>query len=132
MAADSSFKWQQNLACISTYKILAGDDNLDQFEEGDISFDDAPTVKMNELRYYPKTTSNHDIIGIIAVEVARKFARLLIKRYSVKKEDEMNLAEILTKIDDIFVRGDRTIKDLAETVDGLIIFADDLQGTPDD
>lgn len=124
--AENTYKWQPNLACISTYKILEGDDNLDQFEEKDVPFDRAPDMKMNELRYYPKTTSNPDIIKVIAIEIARKFVKLLVKHYSVKKEKkEMNSAEIIMKIAGILELGEKMIKDLAATVDELIKFSDE-------
>jgi hypothetical protein len=122
----SNYKWKTNLACISTYKILEGDNSLDQFEETNISFNDAQDIKMEQLNYYPKTTNNTDIIRLISFEIARKFIKLLVKQYSVRKEkNEITSEQILTSIAEIFQDKNKKIIDLAETVDKFIKFSDE-------
>ncbi len=122
----SNYNWKSNLACVATYKVLEGDQMLDQFEEYDISFDDAKDVIISDLRFYPKTTSNADIIEMVSYEIARKFLKLIVKGYSVKKEKaQVGSAEIITKLASVFRNKDATIKDLAETTDSLIKFGDE-------
>lgn len=122
----STYKWKSNLACIATYKVLEGDQFLDQFEEHDVPFDNAPNIKIGDLRFYPKTTSNVDIIELISFEVTRKYLKLIVKTYSVKKEkSQMASSKIITLLASIFKNKDATIKDLAEKVDLLIKFFDE-------
>ena len=124
--AKNEYTWRANLACIATYKILEGNDNMGQFEESNVPFDKAADVAMKELRYYPKTTMNDHIIYVVSHEVARRFLTLLVKHYSVKKgKDELRSADVLEAISSIFRDGEKTIKDLAATTDELIKFADE-------
>jgi len=122
----SNYKWTTNFACISTYKILEGDNFLDQFEETNIPFADAKDIKMGQLNYYPKTTNNKDIIKLLSYEVARKFIKLIVKQYSVKKEKKETTSEqILTSIAEVFQDKNKKVVDLAEAVDTLIKFSDE-------
>jgi hypothetical protein len=122
----SNYKWKANLCCIATYKILEGDDLMDQFEETDVSFENAKEVKMGHLRYFPKTTTNPDVIELISYEIARKFLKLVVKGYSVKKEkSQTKSSEIIVILASIFRNRDATIKDLAEKTDLLIKFSDE-------
>lgn len=122
----NGFEWKPNLACIATYKVLEGDNNLDQFEESTLPFDKAKNVKLKDLRYYPKTTTNSDILDVVSYEVARKFVKLLVKLYSVKKEKkEVNSGEIIDAVAKVFRNGEKTIGDLAAAVDAHIKFADE-------
>jgi hypothetical protein len=121
-----AYEWKANLACIATYKVLEGNNNLNQFEESVIPFEKAPEVTMDQLRYYPHTTNNPDLIEVKSYEIARKFVKSIVNLYSVKKEKkEMNSAEIIKEIAQIFARGGATILNLAETVDRLIKFQDE-------
>jgi hypothetical protein len=122
----SNYKWEPKLACIATYKVLEGDDNLDQFEEAEHPFDEAKDLKMEELRYYPKTTNNPDLIKLISFEIARRFVKILVKQYSVKKEKkEITSEKIITDIAGVFENKNKTVLELAEVVDGLIKFSDE-------
>ena len=121
-----AYEWKANLVCIATYKVLEGNNNLDQFEESVIPFEKAPEVKMEQLRYYPQTTHNPDLIEVKAYETARKFIKIIVEQYSVKKEkNEINSAEIIKEIAQIFASGGASIINLAETVDRLIKFQDE-------
>lgn len=122
----SNYKWKANVCCIATSKTLESDHLMDQFEEEDISFEDAKDVKMENLRFYPKTTTNPDIIELISYEVARKFLKLIVKGYSVKKEkSQIKSSEIIVLLASVFRNKDATIKSLAEKTDSLIKFSDE-------
>lgn len=122
----SEYEWKANLCCIATYKTLEGDLLMDQFEEKNVSFDDAKGLKMGDLRYYPKTTSNPDIIELISYEVARKFFKLVVKGYIVKKEEKKTKSsEIIVLLASVFRDKDATVKSLAEKADSLLKFSDE-------
>jgi hypothetical protein len=124
--AKNEYTWRPNFACIATYKVLAGDDTMDQFEERNIPFDKAAEVAMKELRYYPKRTTNDHILDVIFHEIAKKFVTLLVKHYSVKTvKDEPSSADIIEAVSRVFRDGEKTIKDLASATDELIKFADE-------
>ena len=121
-----SYEWKNNLACIATYKVLEGDDKLDQFEESNLSFSDAGSKKMGELRYYPKTTANASIVSSVAYGIARRFVKLVVKNYSVRKESsQVDSSDIISGIASVFEGKNKTICDLAEKVDSLIKFSDE-------
>lgn len=121
-----AYQWQANLACIATYKTLEADDGLDQFEEADIPFSKAAEVKMKRLRFYPTGTTNPDIIEVLSIEMARRFVKLLVKRFSVKKQKkEISSQQIIMSIAEVFAKPDATLTDLAEVVDAAIAFADE-------
>lgn len=121
-----AYQWQANLACIATYKTLEADDGLDQFEEADIPFSKAAEVKMKRLRFYPTGTNNPDIIEVLSIEMARRFVKLLVKRFSVKKQKkEISSQQIIMSIAAVFAKPEATLTDLAEVVDAAIAFADE-------
>lgn len=121
----AAYQWKENNACVATYKVLEGDKFLDQFEDADISFKKAPTVKLKTLSYYPKTTTNPQILDVLSTEIARKFVEYLVKVYTVKKENAKSSAAIMSEIARVFADGNKTIKDLAEVVDANIKFPDE-------
>ena len=121
----ADYKWRQNLACLATYKVLEGDQFLDQFEDKDLSFDKAGAKKLGELRYYPKTTNNPQIIELLALEIARKFLGYVIKLYSVKKEKPQTSAAIIQALQAKFQKKDATIVQLAQELDDLLEFEDE-------
>ena len=125
--ASQAFKWSENMACVATYKILEGDMFLDQFEDSDISFKQAPTVKMAKLRYFPKTTSNPAILEMLGLEISRAFLKHLVKTYTVKKQlPATESSAIIAAIGAVFQKKDATINDLAEVVDAQIKFPDEV------
>lgn len=125
-AETPSFEWKPVLACIATYRVLEDDDKLDQFEERDLAFNDAPDQLLCELRYFPQTTNNPEIIKVISFEVARKFLNLLVRNFTVAKEsDQITSAAILRALAAQFGARDTTIKTLAQVVDENIRFSDE-------
>lgn len=126
MATSRTYKWRENNACNATYKVLEGDKYLDQFEDSQIPFGKAGSVKLKTLRYFPKTTTNPQILEVLSFEIARKFVTDVIKVYTVSRQNtQKSSAQIITSIAKVFGDGEKTIKDLAEVVDGNIKFPDE-------
>jgi hypothetical protein len=126
MPKKDSYKWIENNACTATYKVLEGDNFLDQFEDANLSFAKAASVKLRTLRYFPKATNNNGIIDVLSYEIARKFITYIVKIYTVSKQkSEVSSGEIFSSIANIFADGDKTILDLAEAVDNAIKFPDE-------
>lgn len=121
-----SFEWKENLACMATYNVLEGDQFLDQFEDTDIPFEDAGDTALGTLRYFPKTTSNPQIIKVISLEIARSFLQTLLKVFTVRKEDpSVSTPKTLKAIASVFENPKKTIADLAELVDKHVKFPDE-------
>ncbi len=122
----TTHKWKESNACVATYKVLEGDMFLDQFEDVDIPFSKAASVKMKKLRYFPKTTNNPSIIEILSIEIARKFLKHVVKVFTVSKQNaSTSSASIIEAIAKVFADGDKTILDLAAIVDDTIKFPDE-------
>jgi hypothetical protein len=122
----SNYKWQESICCISVYNILENDNLMDQFEKEVVSFQDAKTLKMENLNYYMHTTNNGDILDLMSHGVARKFIQLLAAYYVVKKEKKsIKSASIYRKVAKVFRAKDSTLLDLAEVVDANIKFTDE-------
>lgn len=123
----ANYIWKENNACTATYKVLEGDAFLDQFEDTEISFVKAPTIKLKNLRYFPKTTANPQIIEVMSFEIARKFIKYVVKIYTVSKQNTAkNTATTIEEIAKIFADGEKTIADLAAVVDANIKFPDEI------
>lgn len=124
--ATAGYEWRENMACVATYNILEGENFLDQFEDADIPFSDAPDVPMERLRYYPKTTANAEIIRLLSLQIAQRFLTDLVKTFTVRKEmPEKETSATIKELAGIFADKKATILDLAETVDGNVKFPDE-------
>jgi hypothetical protein len=124
--ATDGYEWRENMACVATYNILEGENFLDQFEDADIPFDEAPEVPMGRLRYYPKTTANAEIIRLLSLQIAQRFLTDLVKTFTVRKEmPEKETSATIKELAGIFADKKATILDLAETVDGNVKFPDE-------
>lgn len=118
-----AYEWRENPACVATYNILEGEPFLDQFEDASVPFKDAGALKVGDLRYFPKTTANSNILTVLGHEVSRRFFTLLLKTYTVKKEDPATTTpEVLQALAGIFSDKTKTLADLAEAVDGHVKF----------
>jgi hypothetical protein len=118
-----AYTWRENPACVATYRILEGDSFLDQFEDAEIPFAKAGTVKLGNLRYFPKTTDNDNIVEMLAINMARRFLTLVVKTFTVKKQHTQSTsAEIIESLTSIFKNPSKTICDLAEAVDDAMEF----------
>lgn len=126
----AAYSWKENNACTATYKVLEGDLFLDQFEDAEILFSQAASVQLKTLRYYPKTTTNPQIIEVLSLEIARKFVTYVVKIFTVSKQNTAkSSAAIISEIAQLFADGHKTIKDLAEIVDANIKFPDEAEET---
>jgi hypothetical protein len=123
--ADAAFDWRASLACVATYRVLEGNDKLDQFEEAELPFEDAADRLLSTLRYFPGATANRDILDLLGFEMARRFLKLLVLNFTVTREKDVSSAEILRALAPVFASKTATIKDLAETVDRTIHFSDE-------
>jgi len=127
MAQDEdSFEWKENMACVATYKILEGEEFLDQFEDADVPFEDADELTMGKLRYFPKTTGNAAIIELLSLQIAQRFLTDLVKTFTVKKEMPSRKTSVtITDLVAIFEDKDKTVLELAEVVDEHVKFPDE-------
>ena len=120
------FEWRESNACVATYNVLEGEQFLDQFEDVDIPFDSAADVKMRQLRYFPRSSNNPNILELLGIEMARVFIRHVSKTFTLNKQNpETTPAGFLREIASIFSGGDRTIQDLAEVLDKNVRFPDE-------
>jgi hypothetical protein len=119
----AEYKWRENPACVATYRILEGDNFLDQFEDSDVPFADAGVLEMSNLRYFPKTTANSNIVEMLAINMARRFLTLVTKTFTVEKENpQTSSQEILEALVAVFNDGKKTVRELAEAIDGQVRF----------
>jgi hypothetical protein len=121
----TDYQWRENNACVATYKVLESDTYLDQFEDADLPFAKAGGVQLKTLRYYPKTTTNSDLITALSFEIARKFLTYVVKVYTIKKQKATSSASIISAVADVFADGSKTLADLAAAVDESIQFPDE-------
>jgi hypothetical protein len=119
----AEYLWRENPACVATYRILEGDSFLDQFEDSDVPFSEAGELPMSRLRYFPKTTSNPNIVEMLAINMARRFLTLVTKTFTVEKEDpQTSSQEILESLVTVFKNGKSTLRNLAQVIDGQVRF----------
>lgn len=124
--ADQVYEWRENNACVATYNVLEGDHFLDQFEDVDIPFDEAPDVTMGKLRYFPKSTGNSDLINVLGNQMARDFLRFVSKTFTLKKQVPGKLsAEVIEELSDVFSNKSGTIRELAKILDESVKFPDE-------
>ncbi|WAC60334.1 hypothetical protein [Brevundimonas sp. SL130] len=123
----SDYLWRDNLACVATYNVLEGEIFLDEFEDAAFPFAEAGSLKMGQLRYFPHTTSNPDIVELLALEQARKFLRFIGKAYLIRKQRPADTtATAIRALAKIFSNENATVLQLAEVVDKLILFTDEI------
>jgi hypothetical protein len=124
-----AYVWSdQKMACVATYKILEGEEFLDQFEDADIPFEDAAEVEMKRLRYYPRTTRNASILRLLSLQMAQRFYTDLTKTFIVSKErPERFVSATITALAGIFGKPNGTIVQLAEVVDNDLRFPGEQQ-----
>jgi hypothetical protein len=122
----ADYQWKDNMACVATYTILEGDKFLDQFEDTVVPFSKAGALSIGKLRYYPKTTSNINIIGLLALQVAQRFLTELAKTFTVKKElPTKATSKTIEELAAVFASKTKTLRDLAEIVDNNVKFPDE-------
>ncbi|AQQ66375.1 MULTISPECIES: hypothetical protein [Microbulbifer] len=120
-----SYEWRNNLACLATYKILSGQNKMDQFDSEDYPLAQAGDLKLKNLRFRITSTSNFD--GYEAKPTALMFFRALRDDYSPKKEQrEMTSEQFLGELIELFASDEKTLTDLASTVDRFCKFEDEF------
>jgi len=120
------YEWRQNNACVATYNVLEGDNFLDQFEDVDIPFDKAPDVTMGKLRYFPKSTSNSNLLEVLGNQMARKFLKHVSKTFTLEKQTPgKKTADFIEELNDVFSSRNGTIRDLAKILDDNVRFPDE-------
>lgn len=123
-AAAQGGAWSgERMACVATYRILEGEEFLDQFEDAEIPFADAAELAMGQLLYYPKTTGNASIIRLLSLQIAQRFLHQLVSTYTVKKEDPgKDSVQTIKDLAAIFADKSATLAQLAEVVDANVRF----------
>lgn len=121
-----AYKWANNLCCIGTYKTLSDNSKLDQFEEEDLPFNSAPSVKMKQLRYYLHTTTSQQALDHVSLQMAISFLNNFSQNYVLtKQKKELQTAALYRDLASIFRNADKTINDLAELMDRYVKFQDE-------
>jgi hypothetical protein len=123
-ARASAGAWSaERMACVATYKVLEGDEFLDQFEDAEVPFADAAGLQMGELLYYPKTTGNASIIRLLSLQIAQRFLHHIVSTFTVKKEDpDKDTAQTVRDLAAAFADKTATLSQLAEVVDANVRF----------
>jgi hypothetical protein len=122
----TDFTWGEKLSCLATYKVLESDKMLDQFEDADVPFGKAGSLKVKRLRSFLHTTTTHHVLEAAALQLAHDFVYYLDKFYVVRKEAGVrNTAEIIRSLAAVFTDGDSTLTDLARVADQYIHFEDE-------
>lgn len=121
--ASESFKWGNTMPCVATYKILEGDKFMDEFEDASVAFEDAGTLAIGSLRFFPHVTDDSETIRLLAMQISRRFLTLIQKTFTIEIPDTGDSAfEIIVKIAGIFGDPQKTLTDLAELVSAQIVF----------
>jgi hypothetical protein len=118
--------WGDTLACVATYNILEGDQFLDQFEDSEVPFDEAGELKVRDLRFFPRTTTNANIIEALSLDIAMRFLRHLVKTFTNRKQDRnKSTQELIEALAVAFRQPDTTLTEIATLVDALFKFPDE-------
>lgn len=129
-SSSSAFAWSDTLPCVATYKVLEGDNFMDQFEDASVPFQKAGTITIGSLRFWPQVTDNIDIIGLLADQMARKFLVFVQKTYTITKlnpnEDD---SDIIDAIAAVFSNKQKTLTDLAQTLSQQVTFPQTTAGS---
>lgn len=122
--ATAKFGWNnKNMACVATYAILEGDDQLNQFDSYFVRFADAGDVKLTSLPYYPKYGAHELDIHGRADQMARRFFKYVVQLYTDRKENKMDaVEEVIWKMRELFKTDGKTLEDLAEVTDAFFKF----------
>lgn len=123
-ASASGGAWSaERMACVATYKILEGEEFLDQFEDADVPFEEAAGLQMGELLYYPKTTGNASIIRLLSLQIAQRFLHHIVSTFTVKKEDPgKDTAQTIKDLAAVFADRTASVSQLAEVIDANVRF----------
>lgn len=120
------YEWRENNACVATYNVLEGDNFLDQFEDVDIPFADAADVSMAKLRYFPKSTGNSSLLGVLGNQMARQFLKNVSKTFTLQKQTPgKKTADFVEELTAVFSNKGGTLRNLAQILDENVKFPDE-------
>jgi hypothetical protein len=118
------FVWGETLPCVATYKVLeSASPFMDQFEDSDVPFDEAGTLKIGQLRFFPHATTNSQILELLSLQMAQKFMTLIQKNFTIAPHQQgTSAAKVIRAVAKIFADPDQTLTALASTVNDNIDF----------
>lgn len=117
-----AFQWKQNLACGSCYKILG---KLHQFDMGKTSFEKAGGLTMDKLNFWPLSSGTSGIKEISAQLLTQSYIPLLADNYVLKPHKNSTWKQLRAAMEEVLVDKEKTVSDLAEAIDELIMFEDE-------
>jgi len=121
--ATTVYPWKENLACVSTYKILT---NMQQLSSSKTKFEAAADLKLGQLAYFPSTTSSPDLIEMAAMLITREYSKLLSRDYVIAPQTTgVTWKKLMRAMEAVFADKQKTVRDLAEAIDLQIKFGDE-------
>jgi acetyl/propionyl-CoA carboxylase alpha subunit len=120
---EKPFTWtDRNTACIATFNILEGDDQLNQFDRMFLKFDTAGETRLSSLPYFGHNLDGDDLEGR-SRQMARKFLKFLVMLFTNRKErDEDDVESIRRAFFEQFRSEKATFRTLAEQADRFLKF----------
>jgi len=121
--ATNVYPWKENLACVSTYKILV---NMQQLSGAKTKFESAADLKLGRLSYFPSTTASPALIEMAAMLITREYSKLLSRDYVIAPQTSGGTwKKLMRAMEAVFADKEKTIRDLAEVVDSQVKFGDE-------
>jgi hypothetical protein len=118
-----AFTWGNTMACVATYKVLEGNQFMDEFEDTDTPFEKAGELKIGSLRFFPHATSNADILELLSLQIAQRFLTFVQKNFTIKPHKAgTSAAVVIRAVAKVFADADKTLTDVAEVVSENIDF----------
>ncbi|BCD99843.1 hypothetical protein [Marinagarivorans cellulosilyticus] len=119
------YTWKNNIACTAVYKIMERDDRMNQFEAIVIPFDDAKSLKISDLPFFP-SASSADVAERAAKQFGATFFKFVAQDYVVYAETSTErVRDMFNAIVNVLMNPNKTLLDLAEIVDSKLIFSDE-------
>lgn len=120
-----AYEWKKNYACTTVYAIMRSKRLLDQ-RPIDSNFDKAGDQKLGLLTYYPRTNPDPVLLDNQATMISNMFVNHLELLQVIRDiESGTTLDDIKDELKEVFKDKDKTLKDVAESIDKLIIFFDE-------
>ncbi|ELY3409963.1 hypothetical protein SMW94_003857 [Vibrio parahaemolyticus] len=138
MSDNESYNWlPSNIVCLAVWAVLRGKPIYELIPK---DVEKAGAVKLNTLDYFPKVSSNTDLLENQAEKITNIFFEEILAT-GVFWEFEEEFANTPPKKSDvrhalklIFMEGEKTLKDIAEYLDNLYksIQEKESRGKPDE
>jgi len=120
-----AYEWRNNIACRAVYNTMEKEDRMDQFESLIIPFDEAGTMKVSDLKFFPDAGSS-SVKERAAKHFSDKFIVHVFNDYAPKKQTPTStLQQLFKDVVKVLKNGDKTLTDLAETMDKTLMFDDE-------